>query len=238
MKSCKIKIFLFLFLCNFFFAQTLFMTDKHLVGVSSILLLDTEGVIDPQTQDYSKEYFYKAGISFLYSYNSILNLQFSLFSSEVGGYFFNDRSYSVSLKYFYKNILTKIIKNMENVDSGLYKDYDFNINFLIDYEGVNELNPSIASDQSSYPQIGYGIGFSKEFKGTNYNSFPELFFANYKYNNEISEKRLILEVPVEIKIQPRDNIASPNGFWIAPSVTLYNLKDAVIGISSGFYHNF
>ena len=228
MQNYKIKL-LIIFCYGFLSAQTLFMDNKHLIGISSTLLLDGEGVINSETSDYFKEYYHQFSYAFLYSYDSSFNMKLSFSLNKEDGFgLLKGKNYSLSFKYYYKNIISKIVKNIDSNNIELYEKYDFNINFLLGYNTNSFINPCNV----------YGIGLSKEFKGDNYNSFPELFFMNYSFNDGSSDKRLILEIPVEIVILPKDNIASPDGFWISPSITLFNLKDAVIGISSGFYHNF
>ena len=59
-------------------------------------------------------------------------------------------------------------------------------------------------------------------------------------NNSTSESydMLVFELLTKISIPPKDNKEVKSGFFVNPSLSIVNSKDAYVGIQSGFYHNF
>ena len=112
--------------------------------------------------------------------------------------------------------------------------FDFNLNFNIKYAQAVDYD---------YSCSGYGLGFSWEILEqsliNNYTIYPLINYMLYEYKTSeesVSYDILTLELLTNIPIPPKDNQEVKTGFFLTPSVTAVDLKDAFFGISVGIYY--
>ena len=254
-----IKILFIVLVCFFnnLSSQSLLIDSIHGVSTSFEFFIDTENIVDDQAGDYSKKISTLSLVDFTYTYNRVFEIDLSYKHNQSldngfmlplkGGF------YSCEIKYFIKNIVNKIIKSkkkdstddapkngdmMSSVVSN--PSFDFNINFGVDVGG------SIDYD---YNYSGYGFGLSWEMRDqslvSDYTLYPQIIYMLYDYSLNENENSSIGTYDVikfcfltNISIPPKDNKEVKSGFFINPSLTIVNSKDAYAGIQSGFYHKF
>jgi len=244
-----VDILVFVFLLNNLNSQALLIDSKHGFIFSSELFIDTENVIDDQTNDYKKEtsvlpsfdfsYIYKKNLEFNLNYKSnTLEIEDFIVLSDNNAFHIPSKGnfYNLKVKYYIKNIIKKISKSIsEDGESWPDSKFDFNINFNIEF-GKGDFD---------YSYNAYGLGFSWHMKNqtliSEYNIYPminyficssEITQTNISYNYNI----LKLEMLTNINISPKDNKEVKVGFFINPSISSVDLNDSFFGLQLGAYY--
>ena len=249
----KILSILSIFLIfNLGYSKALLVDSQHAIFSSLNIFVDTENVIDEQTDDYDRKISSLSEFNFSYVYNRTfeINLSYKNNPSIENGFMipFEGAVSSFGITYYVKNIFKKLgipVKGENLPVSGilLVEDdektpiimpFDFNLNFNIKYNEAIDYN---------YSSNGYGLGLSWEMSEQslikNYTIYPFINYMFYEYKTlekSVSYDMLTLELLTNITVPPKDNQEVKAGFFLTPSVTAVDLKDAFFGISVGIYY--
>ena len=231
-------------------SQALLIDSEHGILSSLNVFVDTENIVDDQTDDYDRKVSSLSEINFSYVYNRTLeiNLTYKNNPSIENGFMipFEGAVSSFGITYYVKNIFKKSGVLVEGGDLPVFSGetdtnplpiimpFDFNLNFNIQYAHALDYD---------YSCTGYGLGISWEISEqsliNNYTIYPLINYMLYEYElseESISYDVLRLELLADISIPPKDNQEVRSGFFVTPSVTAVDLKDAFFGFSIGIYH--
>ena len=242
-KMIKILFIVVVYFFNNLNSQALIIDSVHGISTSFEFFIDTETIVSESGDDYERKYPTLGLLDFAYVYNRAFEINFIYkFNESLNSGFmipFKGSLYSCELKYHIKNIVNKILKNKKSEENSK-QPLDFNINFSVDIGSAIE---------HGYDYTGYGFGFSWDMEEqslvSNYSLYPNITYMKYDYslngeNNSTSESydMLVFDLLTKISIPPKDNKEVKSGFFVNPSLSIINSKDAYVGIQSGFYHNF
>ena len=242
-----LSIFLLLDVAN---SQALLIDSEHGILSSLNVFVDTENIKDEQTGDYDRKISSLSEVNFSYVYNRTLeiNLTYKKNPSTDNGFMipFEGAASSFGMTYHAKNIFKKLGVPVKGRDLPVFSGeddsnppsiimpFDFNLNFNIQYAHAIDYD---------YSCSGYGLGISWEISEqsliNNYTIYPLINYMLYEY--EISEESISydvfkVELLVDITIPPKDNQEVRSGFFVIPSATTVDSKDAFFGFSIGIYH--
>ena len=249
----KILSILSIFLIfNLGYSKALLVDSQHAIFSSLNIFVDTENVIDEQANDYDRKISSLSEFNFSYVYNRTfeINLSYKNNLSIENGFMipFEGAVSSFGMIYYVKNIWKKmgVLVKGENLPvpeillveddekTPIIMPFDFNLNFNIKYAQAIDYD---------YSCSGYGLGFSWEMSEqsliNNYTIYPLINYMLYEYKTSeesISYDILSLELLTNIPISPKENQEVEAGFFLIPSVTAVDLKDAFFGISAGIYY--
>ena len=246
----KILSILSIFLIfNLGYSKALLVDSQHAIFSSLNIFVDTENIVDEQTDNYDRKVSSLSELNFSYVYNRTfeINLSYKNNPSIENGFMipFEGAFSSFGIRYYVKNIFKKLGILVKGGDIPVFSGetdskppiimpFDFNLNFNIKYAQAVDYD---------YSCSGYGLGFSWEILEqsliNNYTIYPLINYMLYEYKTSeesISYDILTLELLTNIPIPPKDNQEIKAGFFLTPSVTAVDLNDAFFGISVGIYY--